>query len=214
MSTQPVRIGKARTKEWFQTFPSWNNSSRESILDLLKGLELSSCSIALESHEDGTPHYHANYVLTLKKTKPQLVKYFKIKLPNDYLRCTTLNALAPTKSSATANNYLLKEDTDVLSYWAPPNVKVLNSHCHRLGIPDYETLQCQLYRTRIQERLCSNAVHHFYSMKNPPQIDPLFRELMEFYICNSEKLFILRSEKGMSIVSIFIDSCKDFLKSL
>lgn len=214
MSTQPRRIGKDRTKEWFQTFPSWNNSSREAILELLKGLEISSATIALESHEDGTPHYHANYVLSLKKTKPQLVKYFKIKLPNDYKRCTVLNALAPTKSSAQSINYLSKEDPDILSYWAPPNIKDLNRMCLRIGVPDYETLQCQLYRTRVQERLCSTACHAYYSLDIKPQLDPVFVDLMETFIRNGEKLFVLRIEKPIGSVDIFIKSCNDLLKSL
>lgn len=212
MSTQPVRIGKARTKEWFQTFPSWINSSRESILQLLKGLDLESCSIALESHEDGTPHYHANYTLILKKTKPQLVKYFKIKLPNDYLRCTLLNALAPTKSSAQANNYLSKEDTDILCYWAPPNIENLNRHCARLGVPDYETLQCHLYRTKRDERICSEALAAYY--EHSLMLNPEFVDLLEFYSVNSQSIFIMRIEKGMSIVSTFILSCKDLLSTL
>ena len=214
MSTQPSRIGKNRCKEWFQTFPSWNNSSREAILDLLKGLDIQSATIAQESHEDGTPHYHAQYVLTLKKSKPQLVKYFKINLPDDYKRCTTMRALEPAKSAGHCANYLSKEDDDVLSYWAPPNIALLNKYCNRIGVPDYETLQSQLYRTRCDERICSAALAAYHSGQIFYSLDPEFLELLELFSGSYENISILKMKKGVDIVDIFIQSCKDLVSIL
>lgn len=212
MTTPPRRIGKNRCKEWFQTFPSWNNSSREAILVLLKELDcLQSATIAQEQHADGTPHYHAQYVLTLKKSKPQLVKYYKNKLPNDYKRCTVGRALEPAKSAGHCANYLHKEDDSVLSYWAPPNIVDLNKYCNLIGVPDYETLQSQLYRLREDERVCSAALAAVHSGSCKYQIDAEFLNLMELYSASYENLFVFKMKKPMDIVDIFIKSCKALL---
>jgi len=209
MTTPAGRIGKARTKEWFQTFPKWDHEDKEKILQLLMPLGIQSAKVALEHHEDGTPHFHAVYSLTLKKTKPQLVKYFKINLPDDYKRCTVLRALEPAKSSKQLTNYISKEDADVITYWQPPNLDHLNDLCSRAGLPDFGTLQVQIRQQRAHERLCSRALAAVHEKELSVSKD--FRNLLDFF-SGTENLGIMKNEKGVSTVDMFIASCKDVLK--
>lgn len=209
MTTPAGRIGKARTKEWFQTFPKWAHEDREKILQLLMPLGIQSAKVALEHHEDGTPHFHAVYSLTLKKTKPQLVKYFKINLPDDYKRCTVLRALEPAKSSKQLTNYIDKEDTDIVSYWQPPDLDRINSMLSRAGLPDYPTLSVQIRQQRAHERLCSRALAAVHEKEL--SVSNEFRNLLDFY-SGTENLQIMKNEKGGVLMSAFIASCKDVLK--
>lgn len=209
MSTSARRIGKDRTKEWFQTFPKWSHEDREKILQLLMPLGIQTARVALEHHEDGTPHFHAVYSLTLKKSKPQLVKYFKINLPDDYKRCTVLRALEPAKSSKQLTNYIDKEDTDCLSYWQPPDLDRINSLCSRAGLPDYGTLQGQIRQQRLHERLCVRALAAVHERQL--SVSNEFRNLLDFF-SGTENLAIMKNEKGIDIHDIFIASCKDVLK--
>ncbi len=208
MTTPAGRIGKARTKEWFQTFPQWGHESRERILQLLLPLGILQAQVALERHEDGSPHFHVIYELRLKKTKPQLCRYFKINLPDDYKRCTVLRALEPAKSSQQILNYLAKEDAELLKFWQPPNVAYLDMLLGRAGLPDFGTLQVQLRQQRSHERLCFRAVAAVHEKEL--SVSNEFRELLDFY-SGTENLRIMRNEKGVSNVSTFIDSCRDVL---
>ncbi len=209
MSTSARRIGKDRTKEWFQTFPKWNHEDREKILQLLMPLGIQTARVALEHHEDGSPHFHAVYSLTLKKSKPQLVKYFKINLPDDYKRCTVLRALEPAKSSKQLTNYIDKEDTDCLCYWQPPDLDRINGLCSRAGLPDYGTLQSQIRQQRAHERLCCRALAAVHEKEL--SVSNEFRNLLDFF-SGTENLAIMKNEKGIDIVDMFIASCKDVLK--
>lgn len=209
MTTPAGRIGKARTKEWFQTFPKWDHEDKEKILQLLMPLGIQSAKVALEHHEDGTPHFHAVYSLTLKKTKPQLVKYFKINLPDDYKRCTVLRALEPAKSSKQLTNYINKEDADVVTYWQPPDLDRLNGLLSRAGLPDYGTLQVQIRQQRAHERICCRALAAVHERQL--SVSNEFRNLLDFF-SGTENLGIMKNEKGVSTVDIFIASCKDVLK--
>jgi len=206
------RIGVSPSKEWFQTFPQWSGS-RESILELLKPLGIERCQIAEETHSEGGLHYHAQYELVMKKSKPQLMRYFRRILPDSFKRCTTMRALEPAVSGAHVANYLQKEDDSVLVYIRPPSLETLNRWSRQLGVADYDVMEARLKRTRIDERMCAAACAAHY-LSPTIQLSKQLTDLMEFFTVSGENLFVMTFEKGIDIVDIFISSCKDYLSHL
>lgn len=205
-----TRIGKNRTYQWFQTFPQWEAVGKEKIYDdLLKPLGVDFAIVAEETHEDGGIHYHAAYKLKLKKTKPQLVKYYKNKLPDAYLRCTVMRALEPYTDENHVTNYLGKEDPNPFIYDQRPHP--CDARSRELGCDNYEALRREVAPAIAREQLVRDALEKydrdFQHVDLPDKIYTMF----EFFR-KHDSLVFHDVRYGDGAMAQFIAVCKTILQ--
>lgn len=157
-----TRVGKNKTQKWLQTFPKWLNPEdttdrKEEIMDDLKELGIEYACVCRELHVSGHPHYHATYQLkkSCKKTKPQLVKFYKNKFPNDYKRCTVGDALQPTRALNGEDEAYVQKDGDFIVFDERPHP--CDDFARELGCDSYEALRLELTARRDREQIVRDA---------------------------------------------------------
>ncbi len=90
------------------TFPQSGEVTRQRFLESFPPSVAWIC--AMELHEDGNPHLHLGIVLKNKINKLAMLKWIKVKWPNDYKRID----VQATRSIWNWGDYLRKEDAECL----------------------------------------------------------------------------------------------------
>lgn len=106
--------------KFFVTFPQCGGVTKLKFLTICQELKLKYYIICKELHQDGNPHLHIILWLAHKMSKPQLLKFFKSKFPNDNQRIQ----VAPVRSITHAIAYVKKEDAGYLEHPDGPPKKV------------------------------------------------------------------------------------------
>ncbi len=182
------RIGKSRCIQWFQTFPQWPRQDKEELYDtLIKPLGVQYVNIVEETHEDGGIHYHVAFILNLAKTKPQLVRYYKNKLPNDYVRCTVMRALEPFQRFDQVSNYLDKEDPSPFIIDKRPNP--YDSHADKLGCYNYQALRREVAPRVAREQLVRDALAKYDSDFQHAALPQHINVMFEFFRKHDSMVF-------------------------
>lgn len=104
-----------KCKQWFYTFPQTQMTKHEFRENLQKCHPMKNYHIVQETHKDGNLHLHAVIILKSPISKAQILKNWKLILPNDYKRLQ----FNPTKSPTGSLEYLSKEDKDPLESAEP-----------------------------------------------------------------------------------------------
>ena len=101
-------VNRNPVRQWFITFPQWNNYEDIKIFEKLSPESLWGY-VVKESHEDGGIHYHLMLKVKEKISFSKMLSYWKEKFPNDYKRID----VEPTKVFRAAHAYLQKEKLEV-----------------------------------------------------------------------------------------------------
>ena len=126
--------------QWFITYPKFEVKEKKELLDSLPPLDYA--FVVEETHEDGTPHYHASIKLKKGLTKQQMLKWMQGKYPDDYKRIDW----KPTRALDKAETYLKKED---------PSPLVLGSIERKKR---EEKMQCQIQKEFNEEMSKKHAM--------------------------------------------------------
>lgn len=103
-------------KRIFITWPQTSHTKQELLEFLTQSLNVSYLLISQETHEDGGLHLHACVLTNDEYSAGHYVKLFKNKYPSEYKRIH----VKPCRSFPHSHEYLLKEDTDPLTYGKLP----------------------------------------------------------------------------------------------
>lgn len=98
-------------KQWFMTYPQSTGVTKSDFLDCCKTfVDIKYYKVVQETHEDGSPHLHALYILNVPVTKSNLLRFIREKFPSSYMRID----VKPVRSLRASHAYLDKEDSSPL----------------------------------------------------------------------------------------------------
>lgn len=167
-----------KLKQWFFTFPKWISQDKHTVRDILiANMDIDYYKVAKESHEDGTPHFHAVIRLRKPLSKAQLLKKFKEIYPNDNKRIH----VKPVRSIKHSLQYLSKEDTTPLESDGGfksnrnPKSAILTSFVRQLGytsIDDFEERYIKCEKPLLDE-LESQMLECNYQFQMAKALDKL-----------------------------------------
>lgn len=147
-----TKQNRNKMKQFFVTFPK-SKIDKHEFRDVLSPELVNWYMIVEEKHKDGTPHLHALYKLKDGITKSQLLKIYKQKFPDDYMRID----VKPVRSLKHSIAYLSKEDKDPLVSGEfietrnPSRNHLLKFLREEYGFKDFETFHKHMEEERRKE---------------------------------------------------------------
>jgi hypothetical protein len=166
--------------QWcFLTFPQSGQVTKQDFCDRMDplGPYEFQCYVQ-ETHQDGEPHLHALVKFTNKITKSKILAHLKKTYPNDYKRIDA-GRIIKKSSPRCAYEYLLKEDTDPLTYG---NVPERNDPCRTrlakyardLGFESVEALSRHVQdRNRRIDELDTKLLQCIYNIEHYAYVSDL-----------------------------------------
>ena len=208
----------------FLTFPQSQQVTKDMFLDSMTDLgPYEFVCVARETHEDGSPHLHALVRFKEAKSKSKVLKYLKVKYPDDYKRID-VGRIRRGSTPHHAYVYLTKEDPEPILIGDPPKSNDpqrarLTRLARDLGFVDLEALSLHVKQRRERinqlDRDLLQCIYNLedYACRAPEPLELTWQEehLLDLFRKNYSVEFtgILQNEKLHVQCTKLINKYKD-----